>query len=479
LFVIYQPPTQIRDKTMVIVEPTQKRNLSTAGRPTAVIHSDVLKYIYAGMLIQLPQEQIREFWRAFPPPPLPAAIEEVNIFRFLWASGQWVPLEYVASVYQGLESLFDRCSISDADFIDTMLRQVSRGSVVPASTLLSWMKPFIKLFFVNADLRLLLLRIVNHFTSHIAPDITHRIVCHESDAAWNTTTLMVMHSSVAKRRYSLKKVFSGRLPPFDCELWITMFMQTLPSCLNLPVFEERFIRADNRQVSDILRDRAVVQTNGKITINGVVHGIFMGFHEYCKKHSIDLSAYAIPDCQVAVMVKDFYCPLKKRTILHKGCAYGAPVVLFGFKYKKNIAVTPSFLSPFFDEAVSFPSSSWKEAQQCHEQFLHTVADKAVFIYHIEDGSISLNGEHFVKNVPAKILKKMLLSHVTTGQTVFSHREFAMDKSITNDPKAPNIIVRLRRISQALAEKFPKIKIIKVSRGKIALQSSCKIEFSEL
>jgi hypothetical protein len=85
----------------------------------------------------------------------------------------------------------------------------------------------------------------------------------------------------------------------------------------------------------------------------------------------------------------------------------------------------------------------------------------------------------VKNVPAKILRKMLLSHCATGQTVFFHREFAMDRSITNDPKAPNIIVRLRRLSHAFEERFPKIKITRVSRGKIAFLPSCKIEFSEI
>jgi hypothetical protein len=155
------------------------------------------------------------------------------------------------------------------------------------------------------------------------------------------------------------------------------------------------------------------------------------------------------------------------------------VALFGFNYKKNIPVPPGFLSPFLDEAVSFPASSWKAAEQCHARLLETVSFKAAFVYYTADGSMSLNGEHFVKNVPAKILRKMLLLYCATGQTVFSHREFAIDKAIASDPKAPNIIVRLRRLSRALEERFPKIKIARASRGKIALQSSCKIEFLEV
>jgi hypothetical protein len=478
----FTPPQQIGFqiiKTMALQKPALKNKPPVSCCSQALVYCDVLKYIYAGMLIQLPGEKIREFWRKFPPPPLPPAFEEADLFRFLWSSEQQLPLQYVTAVYNGLEPFLEGCSVRDVDFVTTLLRQVSRGSIVPASTLLSWMKPFIKLFFVNRDIRLLLLRIFNHFTSKILKEITFRVASHESDAKWNTTTLLAMHSSVIKRRHSLKRIFSERLPPLDCELWVSMFIQMLPSCFNLPAFEERFIKADSRNIQDILRDRAIVQTKGKIFINGILYGTNTGFHAFCRKNSIDLSAFAIPDCQVVVVIKDYFCPRKKRIILHKGCAYGSPVVLFGFNYKKNIPVSPGFLSPFLDEALSFPASSWKEAKQCHEQLLETVSFKATFVYHTADGSIFLNGEHFVKNVPAKILRKMLLSHCATGQTVFFHREFAMDRSITNDPKAPNIIVRLRRLSHAFEERFPKIKITRVSRGKIAFLPSCKIEFSEI
>jgi hypothetical protein len=464
---------------MVLQKPALKNRPAKSHSSLARVHCDVLKYIYAGMLVQLPAEKIRKFWHKFPPPLLPPGFEEADLFRFLWSGTQWLPLRYVIEVYNGLEPFLEDCDVRDVDFVSTMLQQVSRGSIVPASTLLSWMKPFIKLFFVNSDIRLLLLRIFNHFASKIVPEITFRIASHESEAKWNSTTLLGMHSSVIKRRYSLKKIFSDRLPPIDCELWVSMFLQMLPSCFNLPAFEERFIKGDSRHIQDILRERAIVQTKGKIVINGILYGISMGFHAFCRKNSIDLSTFAIPDCQVVVVIKDYFCPRKKRIILHKGCAYGAPVVLFGFNYKKNIPVPPGFLSPFLDEAVSFPASSWKKAEQCHEQLLETVSFKASFVYHTADGSISLNGEHFVKNVPAKILRKMLLSHSVTGQTIFSHREFAMDKSITNNPKAPNIIIRIRRLSQAIEERFPKIKIARVSRGKIALLPSCKIEFSEI
>ena len=463
---------------MILQKPALLIKPPAVGRSHASVNSDLLKYIYAGMLVQLPGEKIREFWQKFPPPQLSPAFEEADLFRFLWSGGQWLPLHYVSAVYNGLEPFLENCGVRDVDFIATMLRQVSRGSIVPASTILSWIKPFFKLFFVTGDIRLLLLRIVNHFASKITSEITFRIASNESDATWNTTTLLAMCSSVIKRRHSLKKIFAERFPPFDCELWASMFVQMLPACLDLPAFEERFIKADSRHVQDILRDRPYVHTKGKIFMNGILYGITMGFHAFCKKNSLDLSAFDIPDCRVLVAVKDYYCPRKKRVIFHEGCAYGSPVALFGFTYKKNIPVQPGFLSPFLDEAVSFPASSWKAAEQCHERLLETVSFKA-FVYRTADGSMSLNGEHFVKNVPAKILRKMLLSYRATGQTVFSHREFAIDKAIASDPKAPNIIVRLRRLSRTLEERFPKIKISWASRGKIAFQSSCKIEFLEV
>ncbi|HUI90898.1 MAG TPA: hypothetical protein VLX68_01505 [Chitinivibrionales bacterium] len=446
--------------------------------PPVLVQSDLLKYLYAGMLIQLPQEKIREFWNKCPPPVLPFGFEEADLFNFLWTGGHPLPLEYVAHVLNGLEQMLDACGVSDIDFVATLSREVSRGSVVPASMMLSWMKPFLKLFFVNTDIRLMLLRIFNHLASKILKDITFRISFHDSNEKRNTTTLMVMHSSVVKRRRSLKRAFAGRLPAVNGELWISKLVQMMPIRFDLPSFEEGFILADSRGLQDILSGRLVVNKNGKIYINETLYGITIDFHAFCKKNSIDLTTFDVPDCQIIMWIKDYFCPKKKRVILHKGCAYGSPVILFGFNYKKNIPVPPGFLSSFLDEAVSSPGSSWKEAEQRHKQLLETVSFKAKFVYHVADGSISLNGEHFVKNVPAKILRKMLLAHTVSGQTVFSHREFATDSSIASDPKAPNIIIRIRRLSRAIEERLPKIKITRVSRGKIALVPSCKIEFSE-
>ena len=120
----------------------------------------------------------------------------------------------------------------------------------------------------------------------------------------------------------------------------------------------------------------------------------------------------------------------------------------------------------------------KELKERHEGIIAKVREKAVFRYHSGDESISLNGEHLVKGVPAKILRSLLSAHQREGRCEFEYREFKWDFEISAGQKNANFEVRFYRLVVKLEEKCPSIAITKVVRGRFELKSSCMITLEE-
>jgi hypothetical protein len=104
--------------------------------------------------------------------------------------------------------------------------------------------------------------------------------------------------------------------------------------------------------------------------------------------------------------------------------------------------------------------------------------KALIVYHVADDSISINGSHFVKYVPARILRKIVAAYVQEGRQEFEHREFTHDPAIIADPSNPNLGIRLQRLMGLFDAQFPRIALRRSSRGKIRFEPDCKVEFRE-
>ena len=88
-----------------------------------------------------------------------------------------------------------------------------------------------------------------------------------------------------------------------------------------------------------------------------------------------------------------------------------------------------------------------------------------FVYHVHDESISCNLQYLTKNVPARILRKLLESHLSGKRTQFEYREFKRDNNLFFIRKTTNFEIRLRRLMKLIREKYPHIQFEKLTRGK--------------
>lgn len=108
----------------------------------------------------------------------------------------------------------------------------------------------------------------------------------------------------------------------------------------------------------------------------------------------------------------------------------------------------------------------------------TLGPTRKFRFFKQDDCVFVDDDYLIRNVPGRILWKLLRAHVDSGRTEFSNRELRLDPWLGLPQVRDNLESRLVLLRKRLEVKCPELKLPSTSRGHFRLDASCVIQLAE-
>lgn len=453
-------------------------NGSLQAIPPASMTGVVVRLVHAALLLQGGGAMAREFWSGHPLEFEGAILHGADLHARLWDERAVYPLDWVLSVFDSLESFCLRHGLDHLAFLETRMLGLNGGCLLHPRSCLLFAGEYLGDLLRTPDVHLTTLRLLESASAQIATGVRLRLLRHERDGE-------------RLKAWIALDVLDDRLDVHGSDLcsWVAIALAHCPRRLGASAFDPVRVLADTRSIDSVVesahRGEAPERRGDEWRTSGGVLARRVDFQTWMTDQRLPLPESCTASVgETFLLESDWACTQRGRRVLHRGTLHGAPFGLFLVQWHLDDASpAEAALRVMIREALDGGGGGdggdgWGEAERLHRQLLENDQHKLRFVYHASDETISCNGAHLLRGVPAKILQKVLIAHTITGRTLFEHREFRRDPDLKLDPANPNLESRLRLLSQRLEERLPSVCLVKAGRGRFQFETSVQIAYDE-
>jgi hypothetical protein len=432
-----------------------------------LIRHDFKRAVYRVMLSEFSIKDILTYFSKVPLVINGNEATPLDLFELLWSEKAKIPQAFDIATDNELEPFLISMGWTLAAFMKKILWLNNQSSVMPGKVLLQWFYPKLESLFSSLDSRDIAFTLISLHNENWAAGIINRRIKKWEDGEWVKSTMVFIPDTSYKERLDWDLDGIGG-PQFLAG----------PGMIGMPHFEKNGMLSDTRHAERVIwrKEDVPIFKDSTILIGGEPYGKEISFFEFCANHGIDLGKFKPPDLTITEMERDYYCPERKRIVLYRGCAYGAPLYLHTIEHRKLLHEKKAIFGNLVSDLTREEEMEMDELEAKHRALLESISEKSEFMYFNSDESINLNGSNFIKGISAKILKYLLETYLNEGRSEFEYRELKRQFDITLGQKHANFEVRFYRLVDKLENDCAGFKIEKTGRGKFRLKVKGQIQF---
>lgn len=391
-----------------------------------------------------------------------ANISSTKLIECAWQDDELVSVEDNAVVIDSFAKWLLSKGENLDDFSTRMFNKMTHVNQIPKRAVMRSYLPFIRDFYDQKDQRLFYLQ------------------CEEKRNLFKQNYSFIESDAEKDMRHDflVNQASGANRPNAVYASWLLQSLSCGPQLLGLPSYEKVTRYSCLYTAEEALLGRlAGSLDNDTFYVSGIAVGKTTKFGELLEKLPKDLGLSKLADKPCIRLDTDVIDTITGTHLLYKGLYYGAPASICEFVYAKDKAVKDPF-SGLISALVQEEYNVWPPVQKAHDELLHKVNHVAEIIYYEADDSISVNGKHLMRNVPARILRNILREYTRTGREEFENREFKRDPEICIDPVNPNFESRLNRVVDHLEKVSDVMGLNRHRRGGFRFEPHCHIDFHE-